>query len=139
VNPTGIAYKNAATASLPSATYQNEVYGKPANDVDSSATYPAFQFARGLTIAGLSDWYIPAKNELAILFNNLGPSFTTATAFQTSGTEAFSTANDYWSSTESSSNTANAWSQYFLSGTQSTTGGTKASAFYARAVRRVAA
>jgi hypothetical protein len=113
------------------------LYGKPANDVDSSATYPIFQFARGLTIGGLSDWYIPAKNELAILVYNLGPSWTTASAFQTSGAQAFSTALGYWSSTEWSSNPNGAWKQSFSLGNQGTDG--KNVTGYARAVRRVAA
>jgi hypothetical protein len=138
--PSTIQYKNASTASLPALTYQNAVYGFGASDLDKTSTYPAFQFARGLTIGGLSDWYIPAKNELAILFNNLGPSFTTATDFKTGGTEAFITSgnNDYWSSTEDSSNTTASWGQIFTNGAQSSAN-KDTPGYIARAVRRVAA
>jgi hypothetical protein len=137
-NPATIQYKTSATADAPSATFQNEVYGKPANDAGNNSAHPAFQFARGLTISTLSDWYIPAKNELAILFNNLGPSFTTASDFQTGNSQAFPGGHDfYWSSTENSGGTGGAWGQYFDDGAQFAA--TKSNGYYARAVRRVVA
>jgi len=136
-NPTGILYKTSNSADSPAVTFQNEVYGKPANDAGNDSAHPAFQFARGLTLSTFSDWYIPAKDELAILFNNLGPSFTTASDFQTGNTEAFATNLNYWSSTEFSSGTTRAWVQIFSNGLQDSNG--KFDNLYARAVRRVAA
>lgn len=95
------------------------------------SSYEAATFCEGLTIGGYSDWYMPALNELEVLcyflkpstINNdttsgsnanavspepistnytlTNPSQTTATAFQTGGTEAFNaSASTYWSSTE---------------------------------------
>ena len=163
--PTTVQYKTSNSADAPSATFQNEVYGKPANDAGNNAGHPAFQWARALNIGGFSDWYIPAKNELEILYYNLKPGSTsnntasginpnavparasnytaggppnqtTAALFQTSGAQAFFTANDYWSSTENSSNTISAWGQAFSDGSQS--GSNKTATSYARAIRRVA-
>ena len=102
----------------------------PANSAAlNSATYPAAQFCEGLSIGGFTDWYLPAKNELEVVYYNLKPSAntnntgsginpnavparasnyttspsvpsqTSATDFQTGNTEAFDYAS-YWSSTE---------------------------------------
>jgi len=137
-NPDQIQYKTSASSDAPSATFQNEVYGAGATTAGNDASHPMFQWAKGLTIATLSDWYIPAKNELNILYYNLGPSFTTATAFQAGGTEAFATAsNGYWSSTEYSSDSTKAWGQNFINGGQGFS--VKTYADNARVVRRVAA
>jgi hypothetical protein len=134
---TGIQYKtgNSADTDPPS---QNEVYGKPATDFFTGSTYPAFNWAKGLTIATFSDWYIPAKNELALLCWNLGPNWTTATDFKTGGAEAFVTTNDYWSSTQDSSLTFGAWMQIFSSGAQNVNGKSSPNG-RARVVRRVVA
>jgi hypothetical protein len=179
--PTGIQWKtsNSGDTNPPS---QNLVYGKPATDTFGalgSPTYPMFAWCLGPSgpnagatagatgIGGYNDWYIPAKNELAVLYFFLkpgttandtasgsnansvtpytpntvyGPGFpnqTTSTLFQTGGGQAFSTASGYWSATENSSNTNNAWGQFFGDGTQ--LGNIKANAYYARAIRRVPA
>jgi hypothetical protein len=97
-----------------------------------------FQWAKGLTIATLSDWYIPAKNELNILLCNLAPLVTNDTNFQYNGSEEFSTAGGYWSATENSSDPVRAWSQDVTTLGQYGNPG-KANTFKARAVRRVAA
>ena len=39
----------------------------------NDAAHPAFQWARGLTISGYTDWYIPAPYEFLILYYNLKP------------------------------------------------------------------
>ena len=128
----------------------------------NNASHPAAQFCEGLTIGSFSDWYMPAKNELEVCYYNLKPTTTSnntssgtntnavpsrgsnytagtpaqtsATDFKTGNTEAFA-ADDYWSSTESSSTSA--WSQDFISGTQRSST-SKANSFYVRAVRRIA-
>jgi hypothetical protein len=135
----------------------------PANSSTmNNATYPAAQFCEGLTVGGQTDWYMPAKNELEICYYNLKPSTTSnstsyginanavparasnytagnpaqtsATAFQSGGTEEF-TAGFYWSSTEF--NSTSGWIENFNSGVQ---GGFryKDYSLNVRAVRRVA-
>jgi len=167
--PTNVKYKTSNSADSPGATFQDKAYGKPANDTGNNASHPAFQWARALNIGGFTDWYIPAQNELAILYfflkpdtttndtasgsnansvspytpsTNYGPSFpsqTASTLFQTSGAQAFSTGNYYWSSTEDSSGTTTAFLQKFDNGNVTTGLKSFASFAYARAIRKVPA
>jgi hypothetical protein len=185
-SPTGIAYKTSNAADLPSATVQNEVYGGPTTDLfKASAAHPAFStFINGASgpnagafnlatggagggtgIGGFNDWYLPAKNELEILYFNLkptttsnntssginpnavparasnytagNPAQTTNSLFQSGGAQAFSTGGAYWSSSEDSSLTTLAWLQNFITGFQGNV--FKTGTNYARAVRRVSA
>jgi hypothetical protein len=131
-----VAYKTSPTADSPSATAQNIEYGKLATDAFNDAAHPAFQWAKGLSIGGFTDWYIPAQNELAILYLNLNPS-KAVTGFQTGGSEAFASA-FYWSSSETPTNTGGAIIQNPVTGTQGDAG-SKTLSLYARAIRRVAA
>jgi hypothetical protein len=128
------------------------------------ASYQAAVFAEGLTIGGYSDWYLPAKNELEVLYYFLKPTtgandtstgsnanavspepistnYTSGSPAQTSAGIGFRTGETnafasgiYWSSTEHAANTA--WLQIFADGLQSI--GTKTNSFYVRAVRRIA-
>jgi hypothetical protein len=126
----------------------------------NNASHPAAQFCEGLTIGGFSDWYMPAKNELEVCYFNLKPTTTSnntssgtntnavpsrgsnytsgtpartsAAAFQSGGSEAF-TADDYWSSTENSA--TRAWKQLFNNGYQYYVN--KANSSRVRAVRRL--
>jgi len=121
-------------------------------------------FCDGLTIGGYSDWYMPAKNELEVLYywlkpttdsNDTGdganpnavspepintdysssdPAQTSVTVFQDGNSEAFYTDN-YWSSTEV--NSPDAWTQNFDDGERNNYFN-KFSSFSVRAVRRVA-
>ena len=131
----------------------------------NNASHPAAQFCEGLSIGGFSDWYMPAKNELEVCYYNLKPTttsnntssgtntnavpsrgsnYTAGTPAQTSaadfkdtGAEDFTTAADYWSSTESTA--TNAWFQSFNSGSQNDyKPNGKTSYLRVRAVRRVA-
>jgi hypothetical protein len=167
--PINVAYKTSNTADSPSATYQDQVYGKPATDLgETTGVHPMFEWASRLSLEGHDDWYIPAKNELEILYRNLKPTTATnstssgananavpatsnytssvpaqtaATVFQSGGSEAFSTANVYRTSTEISSNTSRADFCNFANGDQVTdsVNGPKTSGYpYARAIRRVA-
>jgi len=127
----------------------------------SSTVYPAAHFCNNLTVGGYTDWYLPAKNELEVCYYNLKPTTTnnnttsgantnavpsrgsnyttgtpaqtSATDFQSTGAEDFST-DAYWSSTENSASTA--WDQYFSNGGQF--GGLKTFNMRLRAVRRIA-
>lgn len=123
------------------------------------ANHPAGQFCRGLSIGGYNDWYLPAKDELEILYRNFkpttqanntssgsnpssvpptsnytsgNPAQTSIALFQQGGAEAFQV-NWYWSSTEYDS--SGAWNQYFDNGSQSNY--IKNYAYYVRAIRRV--
>jgi hypothetical protein len=68
--PTNWGTSNTGDTNPPS---QNQVYGKLATDAFTGGNYPAFNWAKGLNINGFNDWYIPAKNELEILYFNLKP------------------------------------------------------------------
>lgn len=71
----GLALKNANTA-FPVAC-QTLAEGLRATqamrDADTSTVYPAAHWARGLSIGGRSDWYIPARDELELCWRNLKP------------------------------------------------------------------
>jgi hypothetical protein len=163
---TSVQYKTSNTADT-NPNSQNLEYGKLATDQFNDAAHPAFQWAKGLSIGGFSDWYIPAKNELEILYRNLNPYIypnntssganpnavpsatsnytsgdpaqTTVTAFQTGNSESFNTS-FYWSSSENSASTNNAWNQSFFDGEQIGTGASfKNNLLRARAIRRVTA
>ena len=186
-NTSGIVYKTTADADTPTATVQNEVYGGPTTDLfKASAAHPVFSaFINGATgpnagafnlatggagggtgIGGFNDWYLPAKNELEILYFNLKPDTTTnntssganpnavparannytddtpaqtTAALFAGGAQAFFTAAAYWSSSEGSSDTTTAWAQYFSDGGQYGWFGVKDIPNYARAIRRIAA
>lgn len=104
------------------------------------------KWALGLEIGGANDWYLPAQDELEIIYRNLKPTTdknscwgrsginlsafeptrpytpdfppqTPAEAFQQGGAEAF-TADRHWSSTQPASHSDYAWSQSFARGTQ---------------------
>jgi hypothetical protein len=68
-------YKNANTAA-PSAT-GTLTEGKKATNAmvaaDTSTVYPAAHYCYGLTIGGYSDWYLPARDELELIYRNLKP------------------------------------------------------------------
>lgn len=143
---------------------QSDIDG-PTNSANmNNSDHPAAQFCEGLTIGGFSDWYMPAKNELEVLYYNLKPSTTSnltssginpnsvpprgsnysagvpdqtsATDFRSpSGAQAF-TPGYYWTSTELSTFTTWARAQGFGNGEQNS--GTKRTLLAVRAVRRVA-
>jgi hypothetical protein len=71
-------YKNAATAA-PSATgtLTEGLKATLAMVADGNSTvYPAAHFCNDLSIGGYSDWYLPARDELELIYRNLKP-FTT--------------------------------------------------------------
>jgi hypothetical protein len=128
------------------------------------ASYEAAVFAEGLSIGGYSDWYLPAKNELEVLYYFLKPAsysndtgsgsnanavspepvstnYTSGSPAETSAGIGFRSgetnafaAGNYWSSTESDANSV--WLQgLFYYGTQAISD--KNRTFYVRAVRRI--
>ena len=57
-------------------TGATSVINGPANSASLAALGAAYQaavFCEGLTIGGYNDWYLPAKNELEVLYYNLKP------------------------------------------------------------------
>jgi hypothetical protein len=130
------------------------------------ASYQAAVFAEGLTIGGYSDWYLPAKNELEVLYYFLKPTtnandtssgsnanavspepvsqnYTSGSPAQTSAGIGFRggetnafSSNSYWTSTEGTSTTA--WrSNPYDGGIQSGSNYLKTYLLDVRAVRRV--
>jgi len=127
----------------------------------NNASHPAAQYCEGLSIGGYSDWYLPARYELDIAYQNLkptttsnstswginpysvpertvnrttgAPARTSIATFQTGGAEAF-VADSHWSSTEDSATLA--WGLNFSNGSQfNVSKGTRA---YVRAFRKFA-
>lgn len=176
----GIQWKLSNTG--PDASATSVIFGGTATATyGASFSYPAFYWcvsdstgpnagvydttnATGTGISGYNDWYIPAKNELEILYYNLkptttsnttasginpdaiparasnytagNPAQTTASLFQGTNAQAFSTPNDYLSATEGSS--SQAWGQSFDHGGQGVNNKNSNGA-WARAIRRVQA
>ena len=71
----GVAYKNASTAAPVAA--QTLTNGPAATAAmvaaDSSTVYPLAHWADGLSIGGYTDWYVPARDELELIWRNLKP------------------------------------------------------------------
>ena len=131
----------------------------------NNATHPAAQYCEGLTIDGYSDWYLPARYEIDIAYQNLKPTTannsttyginpysvperttnrtagvpaqTSVAIFKSGGAEAFVAAN-HWSSTDDTAGlgSAFAWILHFGFGTGSEE--YKDDGFLVRAFRRVA-
>ena len=126
----------------------------------NNASHPAAQFCRALTIGGYSDWYLPSRDELEIVYRNCKPDSTAnntssgansnslpigaaytasnpttsvSAAYVTGGAEDFSTGTYYWSSTEYAATYA--WFQFFGNGSQSNFSKTTSNSV--RAVRKV--
>jgi hypothetical protein len=129
----------------------------------NNASHPAAQYCEGLTIGGYSDWYMPARYELDIAYENLkpnaagndtswgindysvpkrtvnrtagAPAQTSIAAFQSGGAEAF-VVSVHYSSTEAGATIA--WLLQFSSGLHQTANFTKTDRAYVRAFRKFA-
>jgi hypothetical protein len=75
-----------------------------------------------LVVGIYKDWYLPSKDELNLMYTNIGQGVTNGGGFAS---------NNYWSSTEHDN--YNAWDHYFYAGNQGTSH--KGNVLYARAVR----
>ena len=91
-----------------------------------SATNIAAYLCGTLTLGGYSDWFLPSKDELNKLYENIGQ----GNALGLGNVGGFAI-NGYWSSTESDSNSA--WAQGFYDGLQGSD--YKLYYYYVRAVR----
>jgi hypothetical protein len=149
----------------------SSVINGPTNTTVEAALGAAYQpavFCEGLTIGGYSDWYLPAKNELEVLYYFLKPTttandtasgsnanavspepistnYTSGSPAQTNAGIGFRTgeanafvSDRYWSSSEDTGFPAEAAFTSFFS--DGYQGNTnKSDAYYVRAVRRVLA
>jgi len=59
----------------PAAT-QTLTNGVAASNAMNASNYPAAFYCKGLNIGGFTDWYLPARDELEILYRNLKPGTT---------------------------------------------------------------
>lgn len=118
-----LQWKTANTATAGTASTTN---GWDNTNAMNNATHPAAQFCRGLRIGGFADWYLPAKDELNVIYTNRS---------SISGEDSIDVDTEYyWSSTESSATFA--WDQRFSAGNQNVSN--KTVFLRLRAVRRVA-
>lgn len=117
-------------------------HGMPNTEAMAAAGSDIAKWARGLDINGFKDWYIPARDELELIYRNLKPTTdenweyrgdnpsslpagypyeatipgqTPVAAFQAGGAQAMKP-EWYWSSTQYSANYA--WGQFFDAGGQ---------------------
>jgi hypothetical protein len=156
---TGLQYKTSRTATDGTDSSFDGVANTDAIVAANIENHPAAKFCAELIINGFSDWYLPAKDELDIAYENfkpttaandtnfgvndysvpkrssnrtsLVPSQTSVTDFQ--GSEAFAS-NSHWSSTATTSATAQQLN--FVNGAFGTT--SKDNARSVRAFRREA-
>lgn len=116
-----LAWKTTQTTTTGTDSLNNGFNNTTAMVAAGISLHPAANFYKGLSINGYTDWYLPAKDELNLLYTNQGSLDGFAQDY-------------YWSSTQSSS--SGSWGQTFSRGFQSTRG--KTDTGYVRGVRRVA-
>jgi hypothetical protein len=160
---TDLAWKTSNTTTTGTTSPFDGAANTAAMVTAGIASHPAANFCVGLSIGGFSDWYLPARFELDIAYENLkpdttanntswgindysvpkrtvnrtsgDPAQTSIAAFQSTGAEPFVAAT-HWSSTEASA--SNAWGLVFNNGDQGTIGGSKVSTNRVRAFRKFA-
>lgn len=155
-----LTWKTSQTSTTGTTSINDGVANTNAMISAGASAHPAANFCNNLSINGYDDWYLPAKDELEILYRYLkpttsanntssgantssvpttgsytsgSPAQTSVTIFRTGNSEAF-ISNYHWSSTEYSSKYG--WFQDFSDGNQF--GYFKSSAYYVRGVRRIA-
>lgn len=67
-NLTGLTWGPISTTGATSL-----INGNTNSNILNSATYPAAYWCKQLTIGGYTDWYLPAKNELEVLYYYFKP------------------------------------------------------------------
>ncbi len=81
------------------ATDSNDDGLANSNQIPNSTVFPAFKLCKDLSWGGHTDWYLPAQNELLLMYARLKEGTT-------SGPFGFASSERYWSSTELALNTA---------------------------------
>ena len=97
------------------------------NQGDEYSGAYAAKLCYDLNTGGFTDWYLPSKYELNLMYNNIGP----GNLLGLGNVGGFFADGTYWSSTEEDNN--DAWRQYCGSGGQF--GSPKPATSYVRAVR----
>jgi hypothetical protein len=87
------------------------VDGLTNSDNMNNATHPAAQYCRGLSIGGYSDWYLPAKDELQLVWTNR--------LSLVLGERNDNIGIDYWSSSQGTAAVNKGWVTKFADGVQS--------------------
>lgn len=115
------------TAATPTSGTDSD-YDDRANTLAmDSEDHPAAMHCLGYRGGGFDDWSLPARDTLALVYNNKDA--------WASGTEAFE-GNYYWASTQESPPSGYAWVKNFATGVQFSTG-TKTARRWVRPVRRI--
>ena len=155
-----LAVKTSNDSTAGTTSTSNGAANTAAMIAAGAAAHPAASFCKNLTIGGYTDWVLPAKDQLELLYRQLkpdatanntsyganpssdpvganytagAPAQTAIAAFRTGGAEAFAVDSYYWTSTEYSS--TNDWIQIFSNGFQNNN--FKYDAYRVRAVRMV--
>lgn len=116
-----LAWKTTQTTTTGTGSLNNGFNNTAAMVAAGISLHPAANFCKGLSINGYTDWYLPAKDELNLLYTNRGSLDGFVQSY-------------YWSSTQYSSTFS--WYQSFDNGFQDTY--YKTYSGYVRGVRRVA-
>jgi hypothetical protein len=72
--------------------------------IPDSTTFPAFKLCKDLTDGGFTDWYLPARQEMDLLWLN-------SAAINANAAANFNTTDSYWTSSQFSNNQA--WAVHF--------------------------
>ena len=104
-------------------SYSQSIWNGQTNTLNiNDNEHPVAQWCSNLNINSYTDWYLPAKDELNLIYNNLKNSGLFKKAF-------------YWTSTEYAAGPTSAWLQNFYPGYQYYS--TKDDNAYVRAIRKV--
>lgn len=68
----GTSYPNGSNA-IDNGQKATEAMYRATSPSTNAAAYPAANWARNLNIGGYTDWYIPARDELELMYRNLRP------------------------------------------------------------------
>lgn len=158
---TALPWKTSQSTTTGTTSINDGLANTNAMIAAGASAHPAANFCNNLSINGYNDWYLPAKDELEILYRYLkpttdanstssgantssvpttgnythgSPAQTSVTIFRTGNNEAF-VSGYYWASTEYSSTYG--WLQSFYDGVQDGILN-KSNALYVRGVRRIA-
>jgi hypothetical protein len=129
----GLGYKKTDRGTADGAYSDDDGLANSEKIADDN--HPAASFCRSLRIGGHDDWYLPSREELAMLYHNLGPNRPTAPALYKAGAAEAFEEDWYWSSTEYAPYPYYAWYVNFGLGNQYYTNEYYTS--WVRAVRRI--
>jgi hypothetical protein len=155
------------SAGDPLTTFNSVIDGFNNTQAVNDSAHPAAQFCRTLNIEGYTDWYIPSRNEMDIIYYNLKPDLTanvtstglnvnaitdppangytasdptrtTAVNFQSGGPDSFLLSpNVYWTSTRSFSSSNVVTTHNFSNGGFGTSTNNVLTSRRVRAIRKI--